>query len=140
MNRKLILIISLFILQTTTGSAHAISFKRTALCDPLYKFVRAVMSVTDQTNESQRWTNYNLEQQRLLDAARQHFGPNWDAAPFIQDMRDFVNHQEMYRRPPAGWDYDPEKDITMFHSIGRHGLAIYERLTEWCWKPDHRGG
>lgn len=126
---------SLFVIQTPLVPQCA-SYKRTEFCEPLYSFMEAIMRITDLPDKAQRMAEYKSKQQALIDAAKKYFGPSWDPSQFIFDMHAFVNHQEIYRRPPAGWDYNPYQDLSMFNSIGKDGFSVYERLSRWCWALD----
>lgn len=115
--------------------------KRPALCPALHSFMDTVfkVAVSEKTRQA-RLEEYGAAIQRVMTAARRHFGPFWDPRPFRKNIMEYVQHQEWYRRPPDGWDPKASRDnILLFSDIARGGLRIDLDVLSWCEQNDpHR--
>lgn len=109
-----------------------------ALCPALRSFMDAVFNaaVSEKTRQA-RHEAYGAAVQRVMTAARRHFGPFWDPRPFRKNIMEYVQHQEWYRRPPDGWDPKGSRvNILLFSDIARGGLRIDLDVLSWCEQND----
>jgi len=108
-----------------------------AFCTALQDFVDTVFKTAHFDNDrTSREKKYKSAIKELTSAARNHFGPSWDPGRFEKDMIAFVQHQELYRKPPAGWEPKSSmENLVLFSGIARDGLEIDLKLLRWCDKP-----
>ena len=115
--------------------------QRPALCPALHSFMDAVFKTAiSEKDRKARLQDYESAIQQVMRTARKHFGPFWDPRVFHNAVIQYVRHQEMYRRPPEGWDPRGSRDnIVLFSDIARGGLRIDLDLLSWCEEHNLRG-
>jgi hypothetical protein len=93
-------------------------------------------AATLERDRTARLVAYEAAIREVMTAARRHFGPFWDPRVLKRQVTEYVQHQELYRRPPEGWDPKGSRDnILLFSDIARDGLRIDLSLLRWC--EDH---
>jgi hypothetical protein len=108
-----------------------------ALCPAVQVFVDMVFKTAHFDNDrASRAKMYKLAIKELTSVARHHFGPSWDPGHFERDVTAFVQHQELYRKPPLGWEPKSSmENMLLFSGIARDGLKIDLNLMRWCNRP-----
>ncbi len=105
-----------------------------ALCPALLDFVDAIFKTANFENDlASREKKYKSAVNQITSVAKSHFGPLWDPDDFKRDVIAFVQHQELYRKPPVGWEPKSSmENMLLFSDIARSGLAIDLKLLRWC--------
>ncbi|MDQ7785595.1 MAG: hypothetical protein RDU20_22130 [Desulfomonilaceae bacterium] len=106
-------------------------------CRGLEEFVDTIFKTANFDNDpTSREKKYTSAVNELTSAAGRHFGPVWDSGRFTEDVMAFVRHQELYRRPPPGWEPKSSmENMILFSGIARDGLQIDLKLLNWCNTP-----
>lgn len=105
-----------------------------SLCVAVRAFMDSVFSVaTTEKRDMVRQHEYEEAIRQVMNAARQHFGPFWDPRLFKHHVREYVQHQELFRSPPDGWNPKGSREnILLFSDIARNGVRVDLNILDWC--------